>query len=163
MASRNGNNVSSGGLSRVVCVTGAGGFIGTWLVKELLLRGYHVNGTVRNPESNAHLKELEGAAERLTLYKADIRDHENILQAVVSLAIEGTRNIINAAADVGARRVVLTSSIGAIHMNPKRSPDTVVDENCWSDIDYCEKTKNYYSMSKTIEEMAAIVEAKARG
>lgn len=49
MASRNGNNVSSGGPSRVVCVTGAGGFIGTWLVKELLLRGYHVNGTVRNP------------------------------------------------------------------------------------------------------------------
>jgi cinnamoyl-CoA reductase len=33
----------------VVCVTGAGGFIGSSLVKELLQRGYAVKGTARNP------------------------------------------------------------------------------------------------------------------
>lgn len=33
----------------LVCVTGAGGFIGSWVVKELLLRGYHVRGTARDP------------------------------------------------------------------------------------------------------------------
>jgi cinnamoyl-CoA reductase len=32
-----------------VCVTGAGGFIGSWLVKELLRRGYAVRAAVRNP------------------------------------------------------------------------------------------------------------------
>lgn len=32
-----------------VCVTGAGGFIASWLVKFLLSRGYTVHGTVRDP------------------------------------------------------------------------------------------------------------------
>ncbi|GJM98405.1 hypothetical protein PR202_ga15416 [Eleusine coracana subsp. coracana] len=32
-----------------VCVTGAGGFIASWLVKLLLSRGYAVHATVRNP------------------------------------------------------------------------------------------------------------------
>jgi len=32
-----------------VCVTGAGGFIASWLVKRLLEKGYTVRGTVRNP------------------------------------------------------------------------------------------------------------------
>ena len=31
-----------------VCVTGAGGFIASWLVKLLLSRGYTVHGTVRD-------------------------------------------------------------------------------------------------------------------
>jgi cinnamoyl-CoA reductase len=34
---------------KLVCVTGAGGFIGSWLVKELLQRGYVVRGTARHP------------------------------------------------------------------------------------------------------------------
>jgi NADPH:quinone reductase-like Zn-dependent oxidoreductase len=32
-----------------VCVTGASGFIASWVVKLLLERGYTVKGTVRNP------------------------------------------------------------------------------------------------------------------
>jgi cinnamoyl-CoA reductase len=55
-------------------------------------------------------------------------------------AVEGTRNVINAAADMGVRRVVFTSSYGAVHMDPKRSPDTVLDETCWSDYDFCKRT-----------------------
>uniref|UniRef100_A0A164YC42 Dihydroflavonol 4-reductase n=1 Tax=Daucus carota subsp. sativus TaxID=79200 RepID=A0A164YC42_DAUCS len=34
---------------RTVCVTGASGYIGSWLVKRLLERGYHVRATVRDP------------------------------------------------------------------------------------------------------------------
>jgi hypothetical protein len=33
---------------KTVCVTGAGGFIGSWIVKTLLDHGYTVRGTVRN-------------------------------------------------------------------------------------------------------------------
>lgn len=31
-----------------VCVTGASGFLASWLIKRLLLSGYHVIGTVRD-------------------------------------------------------------------------------------------------------------------
>lgn len=37
--------------SETVCVTGASGFIGSWLVMRLLERGYTVRATVRDPGS----------------------------------------------------------------------------------------------------------------
>jgi cinnamoyl-CoA reductase len=62
------------------------------------------------------------------------------LQELVPVAVEGTRNVISAAADAGARRIVFTSSYGAVHMDPNRRPDAVLDESCWSDYEYCEKS-----------------------
>ena len=43
------NVASASGNGQTVCVTGAGGFIASWLVKLLLEKGYTVKGTVRNP------------------------------------------------------------------------------------------------------------------
>uniref|UniRef100_A0ACD5V230 Uncharacterized protein n=6 Tax=Avena sativa TaxID=4498 RepID=A0ACD5V230_AVESA len=60
-----------------VCVTGASGYIGSWLVKKLLDRGCSVHATLRNigdEKKTALLKGLPGAAERLTLFEADIYD-----------------------------------------------------------------------------------------
>ena len=37
------------GTEKVVCVTGASGYIASWLVKLLLQRGYTVKATVRDP------------------------------------------------------------------------------------------------------------------
>jgi cinnamoyl-CoA reductase len=42
------------GHGRTVCVTGAGGFIASWLVKRLLEKGYTVRGTVRNPSTHCN-------------------------------------------------------------------------------------------------------------
>ncbi|KAK1620815.1 hypothetical protein QYE76_026332 [Lolium multiflorum] len=168
----------------LVCVTGAGSFIGSWVVKELLDRGYHVRGTARDPahRKNAHLLELDGAEERLTLCRADVLDYGGLRAAfqgcrgvfhvaspvsndpeLVRAAVEGTRNAINAAADAGVRRVVFTSSYGAVHMDPNRSPETVVDEACWSDYEYCKRTGNMYCYGKMMAEIAATEEAAKRG
>lgn len=38
-----------------VCVTGASGFIASWLIKRLLESGYHVVGTVRDPGIHEHI------------------------------------------------------------------------------------------------------------
>jgi nucleoside-diphosphate-sugar epimerase len=38
----------AGAAGETVCVTGAGGYIASWLVKLLLARGYTVHGTVRD-------------------------------------------------------------------------------------------------------------------
>ena len=42
-------DLNNGGGKGIVCVTGASGFIGSWLVMKLLQRGYHVHATVRDP------------------------------------------------------------------------------------------------------------------
>lgn len=41
-------NMQEEGKRTVVCVTGASGYIASWLVKLLLQRGYVVNATVRD-------------------------------------------------------------------------------------------------------------------
>lgn len=60
---------------------------------------------------------------------------------MVEPAVIGTKNVITAAAEGKVRRVVFTSSIGAVYMDPNRAPDKVVDETCWSDLDFCKNTK----------------------
>ncbi|ONK68931.1 uncharacterized protein A4U43_C05F17520 [Asparagus officinalis] len=82
---------------KTVCVTGAGGFIASWLVKLLLERGYTVKGTVRNPDDpkNNHLKALEGAKERLILCKADLLDLDGLRAAV-----EGCDGVFHTASPV---------------------------------------------------------------
>lgn len=170
---------------QVVCVTGAGGYIASWLVKLLLERGYTVRGTVRNPDDakNNHLKELEGAKERLTLCRADLLDYQSLKDAIngcdgvfhtaspvtddpeqmVEPAVIGTKNVINAAAEAKVRRVVFTSSIGAVYMDPARDPDQIVDESCWSDLEFCKNTKNWYCYGKTVAEKEAVKEAAEKG
>ncbi|KAG6787872.1 hypothetical protein POTOM_003917 [Populus tomentosa] len=167
---------------QTVCVTGAGGFIASWIVKLLLEKGYSVKGTVRNPADpkNSHLRELEGAQERLTLCKADILDYESVKEAiqgcdgvfhtacpvtddpdkVMEPAVNGTKNVIMAAAEAKVRRVVFTSSIGTVYMDPNRSPDVVVDESCWSGLEFCKNTKCY---GKTVAEQDAWDVAKKNG
>ncbi|KAF0920525.1 hypothetical protein E2562_035634 [Oryza meyeriana var. granulata] len=173
----------SGG-EQTVCVTGAGGFIASWLVKELLQRGYVVRCTARDPKDrkNAHLHALVGAKERLSVYKADVLDYDSLRAAfnlcdgvfhvasplsddtkLVATAVEGTKNVINAAADMGIRRVVFTSSYGAVHMNPNRSPDQILDETCWSDLEFCKQTQNWYCYAKMVAEKSAMEEASKRG
>lgn len=169
----------------VVCVTGAGGFIASWLVKLLLEKGYTVRGTVRNPDDskNSHLRELEGADERLILCRANLDDYESLREAIngcsgvfhtaspvtddpeqmVEPAVVGTKNVITAAAEANVRRVVLTSSIGAVYMDPNRAPDHVVDETCWSDLEFCKNTKNWYCYGKAVAEQAAWDSAKELG
>ena len=60
---------------------------------------------------------------------------------MIEPAVMGTKNVIRAAADIGVRRVVFTSSIGAVYMDPNRDPEAIVDESYWSDLEYCKSTK----------------------
>ncbi|MBA0564868.1 hypothetical protein Golob_009776 [Gossypium lobatum] len=65
----------STGEGKTVCVTGASGYIASCLVKHLLLRGYTVKASVRDPSDprkTQHLLALEGAEERLKLFKANL-------------------------------------------------------------------------------------------
>ncbi|WVZ94780.1 hypothetical protein U9M48_040638 [Paspalum notatum var. saurae] len=118
-----------------VCVTGAGGFLASWLVKLLLSTGrYAVRGTVRDPGvgKNAHITALEGAGERLRLVKADMLDYRSVASAVdgcqgvlhvashvpsgkssnpeadvIAPAVTGTLNVLKACHEAKVKRVVV--------------------------------------------------------
>lgn len=125
-----------------VLVTGAGGFIASWVVATLLGRGYTVHATVRrlsDPARHAHLLALPGAeAGRLRLFEADLLSPGSFRDAVAGCtgvlhcaspffftpradayeelirpAVEGTRNVLRACiAEESVQRVVMTSSVG---------------------------------------------------
>ncbi|CAK9867220.1 unnamed protein product [Sphagnum jensenii] len=163
---------------QTVCVTGASGFIASWLVKLLLERDYTVRGTIRSPgtsQKSKHLLQLPGASDHLKLVSADLLEQGSFDQAVegcdgvfhtaspafdknaqlIEPAVKGTLNVLASCAQARTKKVVLTSSVAAVAYTPKRKSTSVVDESWWSDSDYCQETKAWYYVSKTLAERAA--------
>ncbi|XP_031379986.1 tetraketide alpha-pyrone reductase 1 [Punica granatum] len=166
-----------------ICVTGAAGYLASWLVKRLLSSGYHVIGTVRDPGNEkkvAHLWKLEGAKERLTLVKADLMENGSFDDAImgcqgvfhtaspvikpssdpkaeiVKPAVEGTLNVLRSCKkNPDLRRVVLTSSSSTIRIRDDFDPNVPFDESSWSSTELCEMHQIWYSLSKTLAEKAA--------
>ncbi|KAJ4702345.1 Cinnamoyl-CoA reductase [Melia azedarach] len=170
-----------------VCVTGAGGYVASWLVKNLLLKGYMVHGTVRDPgdDKNAHLKKLENASENLQLFKTNLLDFEGVCAAIagctgvfhvacpvtagsvpnpeaqlIEPAVVGTKNVLNSCSKARVKRVVVVSSASAVMMNPNWPKNQAMDEECWSDKEFCKAINNYYCLAKTIAESEALEYAK---
>ncbi|KAK4255632.1 hypothetical protein QN277_008609 [Acacia crassicarpa] len=67
---------------RRYCVTGASGYIGSWLVQSLLQQGYLVHATVRDPAKLMHLVSLWTGSERLRLFRADLDEDGSFDEAV---------------------------------------------------------------------------------
>ncbi|KAF5761664.1 putative cinnamyl-alcohol dehydrogenase [Helianthus annuus] len=164
---------------KVVCVTGASGYIASWLVKLLLDRGYTVHATVRSlddPKETQHLLALDGAKERLSLFEANLTTEGSFDSAVsgcicvfhtaspvtfasvddpqmelLDPAVKGTLNVLKSAAKVQSlKRVVLTSSLAAVLFCDKLRCG-VVDETWFSDPAICEQRKLWYKDSKSAD------------
>ncbi|KAG6679252.1 hypothetical protein I3842_14G120900 [Carya illinoinensis] len=182
----------SSGAGKLVCVTGASGYIASWLVKFLLQRGYTVRASVRDPndpKKTSHLLALDGAKERLHLFKANLLEEGSFDAAIqgcegvfhtaspfyhdvkdpeaelLDPAVKGTLNVLNSCTKSSSvKRVVLTSSIAAVAFNGRpRTPDVVVDETWFSDPEICKEAKQWYVLSKTLAEEAAWKFAKENG
>ncbi|KAK6119752.1 hypothetical protein DH2020_046506 [Rehmannia glutinosa] len=178
---------------KTVCVTGASGYIASWLVKFLLQRGYTLLRTVElsadDPKKTQHLLELDGAKERLHLIKADLLEQGSFDALVdgcdgvfhtaspfhdpgsdpqaelVDPALKGTLNVLGSCAKApSVKRVVLTSSMASVYFNGKTlTPEVVIDETWWSDIEFCRRNKQWYVLSKTLAEDAAWKFANDKG
>ncbi|KAF3327140.1 cinnamyl alcohol dehydrogenase [Carex littledalei] len=177
---------------KLVCVTGGSGYIASWLVKLLLQRGYTVRASVRDPSDpnkTEHLRALDGANERLHLYKADLLeegsfdaaiagcvgvfhtaspcslDETNFQAELIDPAVKGTLNVLRSCAKASSvKRVVMTSSMASVNYNERTpSPDVVVDETWFSDPDFCVRNKLWYQLSKILAEEAACKFSKQTG
>ncbi|XP_052160383.1 cinnamoyl-CoA reductase 1-like isoform X3 [Oryza glaberrima] len=131
---------------------------------------------------------LDGAAERLRLFKADLLDYGSVAAAIAGCddvfhvacpvllsapnpevdilapAVTGTTNVLKACSEAKVGRVVVVSSVSAAMVNPNWPEGKAIDEDCWSDVDYCRATKqNWYTLGKTLAEIEAFDYAKRSG
>ncbi|VAH81374.1 unnamed protein product [Triticum turgidum subsp. durum] len=171
------------GRGELVCVTGGSGFIGSWLVRLLLDRGYTVHATVQNLQDEGetkHLQALDGADTRLRLFQMDLLDPASVRPAIQGVhgvfhlaspvilqpaqdpenelllpAVNGALNVLRAAKDSGVKRVVMVSSQTAMCPTADWPADKVIDDDCWADVEILKKLELWYNVSKTLAEKAA--------
>jgi dihydroflavonol-4-reductase len=163
-----------------VLVTGGSGFVGSHVVLQLLLAGHTVRTTVRSLEREPSVRAALAAAgvepgERLTFFAADLERDAGWAEAVAGCdyvmhvasplpvaapksedevivpARDGTLRVLRAARDAGVRRVVFTSTCGAVYYGhaPQTAP---FDETSWTNLD---GEMSAYVKSKAIAERAA--------
>lgn len=130
--------------TKPVLVTGANGYVASWLVKDLLEDGITVHAAVRNPyntEKIAHLTAIaEKASGELKFFKADLLTPDAYFEAMqgceliyhtaspfvtdvkdpqkdlIDPAVKGTANVLESANKTpSVKRVVVTSSCAAIY------------------------------------------------
>ncbi|KAJ8545807.1 hypothetical protein K7X08_018390 [Anisodus acutangulus] len=115
-----------------VCVTGAAGFIGSWLVMRLLERGYNVHATVRDPVEGSFdeaIQGCQGVFHVATPMDFESKDPEN---EVIKPTIRGMLSIIESCAKANTvKRLVFTSSAGTLDVQEHQK--LFYDETSWSD------------------------------
>ena len=164
-----------------VLVTGGTGAVGVQCILQLLREGYAVKTTLRSLNKKDDVIGLLRTGgitsfDNLSFVEADLTNDANWADAMrgcqyvlhvaspthadataseddmIRPAVEGTRRVLRAARDAGVKRVVMTSSFGAVGFSNKK-PDTQTTEADWTDPN--EKDLSPYEKSKGLAERAA--------
>ena len=169
----------SGTALRSCAVTGANGFIGSQVVRELLRRGFEVTALVGADLGTENLAGLPVKVRELDLLDpASVRRALAGSHAVVHSAacyafwlpdprdfyrvnVEGTRNVLTAARELGCRKIVHTSSTATLSPDFRTGPTQAElgDEENVLDL---RRFRGHYKMSKAMAEVVVLREA-ARG
>ena len=155
-------------------VTGATGFVGSALVRELLADGVGVCALARPSADLRNLHELD-----ITIVRGDVLDEQSLVEGMsgcrwvfhvaayystcesdadlmYAVNVDGTQNVLRAARAIGAERIVHCSTIGTIGRTADGSlPTEDTPFNQW-------QTASHYARSKYRGECAAL-EAAAAG
>ncbi|HVZ17320.1 MAG TPA: aldehyde reductase [Terriglobales bacterium] len=166
-------------MNGTVLVTGGSGFVGSHIILQLLNTGYTVRTTVRSLDKERSIRSMlvsAGASteDRLSFFVADLLRDEGWAEAcrgcdyvihvaspltatkneeeVIRPAVDGVLRVLRAARDASVKRVVFTSTCGAIYYgHPLRAEP--FDEMIWTYIDGGDMSA--YVKSKTLAERAA--------
>ncbi|HUB56706.1 MAG TPA: aldehyde reductase [Mycobacterium sp.] len=161
-----------------VLVTGGSGFVAGWCIVELLKNGHTVRASVRDPRRAVSVRDavsrVVDPGDRLRFVTADLLSDENWDEAVAGCqyvlhvaspltatrdeeqvirpAVDGVRRVLRACRDAGVRRVVYTSSCGAVYYGhpPRNGP---FDESDWTNLGTGKMSA--YVKSKALAERAA--------
>lgn len=152
-------------------VTGASGFVGANLVHELNARGHEVKIIARE---NSDLRGLQGADyEKIS---CDLSDRSRLKEAMqgcdwcfhvaasyhlwlrdyapmYAANVDGTANVLQAAADAGCSRIVYTSTVGCIGL-PRSVNGTVIPTDETTPVSESQMS-NHYKLSKWKAELVA--------
>jgi len=153
-------------------VTGASGFLGNVLVRELKKEGRDIRALLRNTSSRRPLKDLD-----IEIFNGDILDAGSLYRAfknidtvyhaagfvtilggqkelIHRINVQGTRNVIDACIRMGVRKLVFTSSVTAI----KEPPDGAkIDET----LSFCADNKrSFYDISKAVSSIEVLTSLK---
>jgi dihydroflavonol-4-reductase len=152
-------------------VTGASGFIGANLVHELVTRGHRVKALLRAGSdarglAGAEFERVTGDVSDLALLERGMRGCDWCFHVAASYHlwlrdyapmyaanVEGTRNVIEAAAQAGCSRIVYTSTVGCIGL-PVEVNGRVVPTDETAAVSGMQMT-NHYKRSKWQAELVA--------
>jgi nucleoside-diphosphate-sugar epimerase len=172
-------------MNKTVLVTGGTGYIGSWVTKMLLEKGYTVRLTVRNKskkENYQHLIDIENNTDgKLEFWEADLLSEGSFDAAaegcssvihmaspftlrfkdpqkeLIDPALKGTRNVLNSATKSSSvKKVVLTSSVAAVHGDNFDMKELGLSEFTEEQFNYSSSLSHQaYSYSKVLAEKEA--------
>ncbi|XP_038712575.1 cinnamoyl-CoA reductase-like SNL6 [Tripterygium wilfordii] len=162
-----------------VCVLDASTYVGFWIVKGLLRRGYTVHAALQtNGDTDLvkKMREMEKGEEGLVMFGVDCLDYHSILTALkgcsavfccldsldgydekmVDFEVRGAINVVEACAQTDTlEKIVFSSSLAASIWREDICSEKDVDEGSWSNQEFCRKLKLWYALAKTLSERAA--------
>jgi nucleoside-diphosphate-sugar epimerase len=177
---------------KTILVTGGTGYIGSWVVKDLLEKAYTVRLTVRNKAKSSGYSHLSKIAEtspgKLEIWEADLLKEGSFNAAaegsdaimhiaspftlkfkdaqkeLIDPALNGTKNVLNSAsASSTVRKIILTSSVAAVHGDNIDMTEQGLNEFTEQNYNSSSSVSHQpYSFSKVLAEKAAWEMAKTQ-
>lgn len=172
-------------MNKTVLVTGGTGYIGSWVTKLLLERGYTVRLTVRDKSKKGkyqHLIDIENATDgKLEFWEANLLIEDdfnkpaegcstiihmaspftlrfkNAQKELIDPALKGTRNVLSATQKSSTvQKVILTSSVAAVHGDNIDMKELGISEFTEEQFNYSSSLSHQpYSFSKVLAEKEA--------
>ncbi len=153
-------------MNKKVLVTGGTGFLGSYLVRQLIEKGYRVRVLKRSTSSLTLLEEVKDKVEWIDGDILDVISLEDAMQGIdqvyhcaaivtfdprrvnemMQTNVEGTANVVNAALYEGIEKMVYVSSIAAIGRN--KNVQQINEKSKWER----SKENSNYAISKFLAE-----------